>query len=223
MAGAGALVAGAVVAAPVTLFLWKGMLLGGAGLVLATDRARKAMLHKHLRRMARGEVDLAQLGVREEGEMVVVRGTIEAESPLRGILLDAPGVFRRLVFSSSGSWVHEAAVNFSLRDDAGQHILVQSAGARWLVPAREKVLYRVDRFTHDEVPQRVRELVAKENMIEAYEQVLGVGERVQIVGYKTSTADVSGEVSDYRSPPTRATLRSGPDLPLVISRLVDLD
>lgn len=222
-AGTGAIVVGAVVAAPVTLFFWKGLLLGGAGLALATDRARKAMLHRQLRRMARGEVDLADLRVHEEGEMVVVQGTIEAEPALRGILIDTPGVFRRMVFSAGGTWVHEAAINFSLRDDAGRHIFVQSAGARWLVPAREKVLYRADRFTHEGVHKRVRELVVNSSMIEAYEQVLGVGERVQIVGYKTATADASGDVSDYRSPPTRATLRSGPDLPLVISRLVDLD
>jgi hypothetical protein len=52
--------------------------------------------------------------------------------------------------------------------------------------------------------------------------VLTAGTRVQIVGYKTASADVSGNVVDYRLPPQRATLRSGPELPLVITALDDL-
>jgi hypothetical protein len=45
---------------------------------------------------------------------------------------------------------------------------------------------------------------------------------VQVVGYKTASADVSGDVVDYRMPPQRATLRSGEDLPLVITATANL-
>ena len=59
--------------------------------------------------------------------------------------------------------------------------------------------------------------------LQAAEQVLEVGAEVQVVGYKTASPDVGGAVVDYRLPPQRATLRSGPDLPLVITRVRDLE
>jgi hypothetical protein len=222
LAGAGAATVGVVIAAPAALFLWKGMLLGGAGLALASNRAGKAVMQRQLRRMARGEIELADVKAHAEGELVVVRGTVEAEKPLRGILVDATGIYRRLEFAARRTWVHEAAVDFSLIDDAGERILVEAAGARWLVPSREKVTYPAERFTGAQVPPSVRALAAGRTSIEAFEQVLGVGERVQIVGYKSTSADVSGDVIDYRLPPQRATLRSGPELPLVITLLADL-
>ena len=52
--------------------------------------------------------------------------------------------------------------------------------------------------------------------------VLVPGTRVQVVGYKTASADVTGRVVDYRLPPQRATLRSGPALPLVITAVQHL-
>ncbi len=222
VAAAGAAAVGVVAAAPAALVLWKGMLLGGAGVAIAAERAGHAMLQRQLKRMAEGEVELADVSARGEGELVVVRGSIEVDAPLRGVLLEATGVFRRMVFSARGSWVHEAAVDFSLLDDAGHHILIQAAGARWLVPSREKVTYPGAHFTREHVPARVRQLAAGRESVEASEQVLGAGERVQIVGYKTTSADATGDVVDYRLPPQRATLCSKAELPLVITRLADL-
>lgn len=221
-AGTGGALAAAVLAAPATLVLWKGFLLGGAGALVAGDRAAHAMLDRQLRRMARGELELAALEARAEGELVVVRGTIDVEAPLRGALIDAPGVYRRMIFNARGTWVHEAAVDFALIDEHGHRILIEAAGARWLVPRREAVTYPARRFADDAVPPRVRQLVGDRATVEAHERVLAPGAAVQIVGYKTASADRSGAFTDYRLPPQRATLRSGPDLPLVIIALEDL-
>ena len=185
--GAGAAVVGAIAVVPAALLLWKVMLLGGAGVAVAGDRAGRALLHRQLARLGRGEVELADLRLREEGELVVVRGTIEADASLRGLILDAAGVYRRLVFSARGKWVHEAVVDFVLIDDAGQRIFIRGAGARWLVPDRERVTYPAERFTGDGIPARVRELAAGRKAVDASEQVLGAGEAVQIVGYKTTS------------------------------------
>ena len=221
-AGAGAAILGAVVAAPVTLVLWKGLALGGAGLTVVGKRAGDAALRRQIRRMTAGEIELADLSARSEGELVVVRGTISVEEPLRGVLVDAEGVYRRMTFAANGTWVHEAATDFSLIDEHGHRIRIHAAGARWLVPPRELVTYPASRFLRDEVPTRVRDRVAGAQEIEALEQVLTADTAVQIVGYKTASADLTGDVVDYRLPPQRATLRSGPDLPLVITALADL-
>jgi len=222
--GAGAVVASAVAAVPATLLLWKALVIGGAGLAVAGDRAARAMLQRQVARMTRGEIELASLSKHAEGELVVVRGTIAADTPLRGVLVETEGVYRRLVLEARGTWVHEAAVDFSLVDDTGHHILVQAAGARWIVPPRERVIYPGMRFRADHVPPQVRALVEGRDEIEAFEQVLPIGAAVQVIGYKTASADVSGDVAgDYRTPPTRATLRSGPELPVVITALADLD
>ena len=220
--GAGAAAVGTVLVAPAMLLLWKGLLIGGAGIAIASDRVGKAVMQRQIRRMTRGEINVAELRNRAEGELVVMRGTIEADNLLGGALIDATGVFRRLEFTGHGKWVHEAAVNFSLVDEAGERIFVEAAGARWLTPHREKVTYPGARFTRESVPERVRDLVAGRASIDAIERVLGNGEQVQLVGYKTTRPDASGDVVDYRSPPQRATLRSGSELPLIISRVTDL-
>ncbi len=189
---------------------------------MAAERVGHVMQRRQLERMARGEVELANVKSHGEGELVVVRGTIQADAPLRGILVDTTGVFRRLIFSARGTWVHEAAIDFALLDETGDRIFIQAAGARWLVSPRERVSYPAHRFAGAHIPTRVSKLTAGRKSVEAFEQVLEVGERVQIVGYKTTSPDATGEVTDYRSPPQRATLCSGPDLPLVITRLDDL-
>ena len=127
-----------------------------------------------------------------------------------------------MIFEPDGKWVHEAAVDFTRIDDKGAHIIIQSAGARWMVRPRELVTYPGARFSADRVPREVSRLAGTRTTIDAYEQVLAIGTEVQIVGYKTASADVSGEVVDYRMPPQRATLRSGKDLPLVITATSDL-
>ncbi len=106
----------------------------------------------------------------------------------------------------------------------GNRILIEAAGARWMVPPRELVSYPGARFTREDLPTRVRELAAGRSTIDAYERVLPAGTPVQIVGYKTATADATGDIvgEAYRMAPQRATLRSGPELPLVITALADL-
>ena len=212
-----ALVASAVFA-PATLLLWKAIAIGAAGIAVAGERAGKAVLQRKITRLSRGEIDLAAVHGRAEGDLVVVTGVIEAEAPLRGVLIDATGVYRRLVLAARGKWVHEAAIDFSLIDDAGHRILIQAAGARWIIADRELVRYPAHKFVDAErVPERIRALAAGHDAIDASERVLPVGARVQIVGYKTASPDATGEATDYRTAPTRATLTSGPELPLVIT------
>jgi hypothetical protein len=217
-----AIVGAAALGGPAAFAMWKGFVIGGAAAAAAGDRAGNAMLHRQLKRMTRGELQLAELSARAEGELVVVRGKIACESPLTGVLVDVEGVYRRMIFEPAGKWVHEAATDFTLIDDKGAHIIIQTAGARWMVRPRELVTYPGARFSSDRAPREVSQLAATHPTIEAYEQVLAVGTEVQVVGYKTASADVSGEVVDYRLPPQRATLRSGDDLPLVITATSDL-
>jgi hypothetical protein len=212
-----AIVGTAALGGPAAFAMWKGFVVAGAAAAAAGDRVGNAVLHRQLKRMTRGELQLADLSARAEGELVVVRGKIACESPLTGVLVDVEGVYRRMIFEPSGKWVHEAATDFTLIDDKGAHIIIQSAGARWMVPPRELVTYPGARFSSDRAPRDVSRLAGARPTIEAYEQVLAIGTEVQVVGYKTASADVSGEVVDYRMPPQRATLRSGEHLPLVIT------
>ena len=215
----GATVVGSMAIAPVMAVMWKGLLVGGAGAAAIADRAARAAMRNQVAKMTRGELALAELDAREEGELVVVRGTIEAEETLRGLLIDAAGVYRRLVFAARGTWVHEAAVDFTLVDEHGARIRVEAAGARWMTPRRELVTYPGARFRGEDMPAKVRQRAEGKDTVEAIERVLTVGTQVQLVGYKTTSADATGTARDYRSPPQRATLQSGADLPLVISRL----
>lgn len=203
--------------------LWKGFAAGAAGAAVAGERIGQTMLRRKLTKIASGEIELASLEERKEGELVVVEGTIEAEDTLRGVLTDAQGVYRRMIFDPRGArYVYEAAVDFALVDDAGHRILIEAGGARWMTPMRELVAYPRARFDQPDTPPSVRALLRQKPLIEAIEDVLVPGTRVQVVGYKTASADVSGRVVDYRLPPQRATLRSGPALPLVITAVRDL-
>lgn len=203
--------------------LWKGFAAGAAGAAVVGERFGQTMLRRKLRKIASGEIELATLEERKEGELVVVEGIVEAEHTIRGVLSTAEGVYRRMIFDPKGAkWVYEAAVDFALVDDAGNRILVESAGARWMTPARELVLFPRARFEEPTTPAPVKALLRAKPQIEAIEDVLIAGSRVQVVGYKTASADVTGRVVDYRLPPQRATLRSGPSLPLVITAIQDL-
>lgn len=223
LAAVGAGAAGAIMLNPFAAGLvWKGLVIGGAGAIAVADRAARAVLRGKLARMSRGELQLAELDAREEGELVVVRGTIEADDMLQGVLVETEGVYRRMIFKARGTWVHEAACDFTLVDDKGGRIRVEAAGARWLTPEKELVEYPGARFAAPEVSSKVRQLAAGKETVEAIECVLEAGSQVQIVGYKTTSADASGVATDYRAAPQRATLRSGDDLPLVISRVNEL-
>lgn len=215
----GAGVVGSIAVVPAAGALWKVYALGGASAIAASEKAAHTAMRKQLAKMTRGEIALAELDDNEEDTLVVVRGTIEAEDPLSGLLIDASGVYRRMIFKARGTWVHEAAIDFTLVDDKGERIRVQAAGARWMTPRRELVTYPGARFVAQQVSAKVQQLCSKAETVEAIERVLPVGTAVQVVGYKTREADPTGIVRDYRRPPERAALRSGPTLPLVISRL----
>lgn len=227
MWGGSALAVGAaVVVAPLAVAVaWKGLVLAGGGLAVAGHHAGRLALQRQLQRMGRGEVPLRELEAEAEGELVVVRGTVEAETTIPGLLLDATGVYRRMVWQPDGRWVSEAAVDFALVDIRGRRVLVQAAGARWMTPNREPWTYPLARIDREGVAPALRSLARSSGAIalQAAEQVLEVGAEVQVVGYKTASPDVGGAVVDYRLPPQRATLRSGPDLPLVITRVRDLE
>jgi hypothetical protein len=218
-ATSGAAVAGLAVVAPGSLLGggWKFLAVAGAAAVGAGERAGAAMFKRELGKITKGQVELADLGARKHGELVCVRGKIVCEAPLVGLIVDAPGVYRRLIFETKGKWVHEAAVDFSLVDDEGKLVRVQAAGARWIHEQRELVRYPAHAFDKATIPSTVKSRVAGFAALAAHEDVLKVGTEVQIVGYKSATADVAGDVVDYRLPPLRASLESGPDLPLVIS------
>lgn len=223
---AGVALVGTVAIAPMSLLVWKVFAGGGLGIAVAGQRAGHAVFRRQLTKMARGEVQLAEVGTHDEGTMVVVSGTIEATAPLTGVLRDSAGVYRRMVIKSGGTrWVHEAAVDFALIGDGGHRLLIQAGGARWLAAQPEEMEYPAMRLDRDGVDGAVRQLVRAngEPTIEASERILAIGTRVQIVGYKTASADATGEAQGYRLPPLRATLRSGPDLPLVITTAEDLE
>jgi hypothetical protein len=196
--------------------------------VPAAARLGRLVLGRTLPRLAGRETTLAEVTARAEGSLVLVRGTIAVAEPLRGVLVDADGVYRRMVFDLGvfgGRWVHEAATDFALVGPRGERVLVHGGGARWLVLPREPLEYPAVRLDRDGVAADVRERVRASGRatIDAFEQVLEPGTLVQVVGYKTTSPDASGDVTDYRSPPQRATLRSGPERPLVITRVSDLD
>ncbi len=220
--GTGAGIAATLAFVPGAAVAWKFLLAGGAGAVTLGERVARTMTRRQLGRMTRGELPLSDLDARAERDLVVVRGVIEADDLLPGLLLDTPGVYRRAVFKTRRTWVHEAAVDFMLVDADGTRIRVEAAGARWLTARRELMTYPGHRFATDGVPARVRGLVGSREEVEAEERVLAPGTLVQLVGTKTTTADVGGVSRDYRTAPQRATLTSGPDLPLVISRVDEL-
>jgi hypothetical protein len=181
---------------------------------------------RSLPRFARDEIALGAVAGRDEGTMVAVRGRVEVVEPLRGVLVDVDGACRRMLFVAGMGqmWIHEAATDFALVDDRGDRILVQAGNARWLAIDRETFEYPVARFDRDGVPSEVRELARSSGRVtlNAFEQVLAPGTLVQVVGYKTTSADPTGDAHGYRLPPQRATLRSGPKRPLVITRVADL-
>jgi hypothetical protein len=198
---------------------WKALVLGGAGGAVLGERAGQAACQRHIRRLARGDVPLANLRHREDGELVHVRGRLRADTTLPGLLHGRPGVFRRVVWSANGvRWVHEAGVDFSLVDERGERVFVRVSGGHMLATAGELVDYPVERFRADGAPAAVAEIARHlPGPVPAWERVLADGTEVVVVGEKTVTPDAAGDAGDYRTPPTRATLRSARVLPLLIT------
>lgn len=209
---------GMTLVSPLLLVLWKGFALGGIGAFFASDKWGKARFEQQLHALAQGDIPLVELSDQDNGTLVVAQGRIECEQPLEGILHKAPGVYRRMLF---GSWIHEAAVDFSLVSDSGERVPIRAAGARWLMDFREAVEYPVRRFSQNEAPAEVFERIRRhgDGTVNATESVLALGAKVQIVGYKGVRADASGRFVGYREAPEQAIMQSGKDLPLVITTL----
>jgi hypothetical protein len=208
----------------------KGIAVLFAGGYVAGDRAARAVLRGRLNKLARGGVDLSKLKQEADGELVHVRGRIKARETLQPLLGDGPAVYRRVVFSVGGErWVHEAAVDFHLVDATGERVLVQVAGAHLVAPEpkRTKIegetAHSIFELTLDPQLRKsadsagVRIGRADKSAISAGEIVLRDGDEVEVVGVKTRSIDPTVEMRLMRDTPERATLRSGKELPLIVS------
>lgn len=189
------------------------------------NRGARALARRRLNKFARGEVALARLKNQIDGELLHVRGTVQASETLPGLIAQDPAVYRRVEVSLGRlQIVHEAAVDFALTDQTGQRVVVLAAGSRLLCPmgkrfliegeSEQRVLAEVRR-TH--IDQRLRELGVERFETMGDEFVLRPGDAVDIVGYKTRVVDRDIQERLAREEPFRAALQSGERLPLLIA------
>jgi hypothetical protein len=226
-AGTGTLIAGALALAPPMVATWKLLAALGVGGGVLGERMGSAMVRRHVARLARGEVSLARVHEEAEGEVVHVRGRVrvepESHGVLQGLLHGVPGVYRRLVLRAGGTrWIHEAAVAFDVVDAHGEWIRVEPRGARLLAPVAELMEYPASAFTGPRITPSLAAVLAGRagdltQTIPASELVVRDGDEVELVGHKSQTADVTGHGGSFREPPQRAVLRSGDELPLLIT------
>ena len=227
----GTLIAFAAITKGHIFFVWgKGIGAVALGGYYAGDRAARAILRGRLSRIARGAADLRMLSREADGEVLHVRGRVRAKETISALLDEQRCVYRRVTLALSGQRaVHEAAVDFSLVDDSGELVTVQVEGARLLVkdpklvPAPYEALPALQSL---ELPPRFAQTLAKSvqrrdqgkrhEWVRAGEVLLQDGDVVELVGYKTRVADQSVQVLE-RETPMRAVLRSGRELPLLIS------
>jgi hypothetical protein len=188
------------------------------------------MLTRRVAKIAKGEASLSKLRVRADGELVHVRGTVAASATLPTTLGGPPGVFRRVRFALGTTlcFFHEAAVDFDVVDEGGEHLPVQVASARLLLP--ELLWRQVDPAAHYELVETIPEDISG-RITRAKERFLGVpsgdrlgnewmlrpGDVVDVVGEKSRVPDFTQTERLHREMPTRAVLRSGKALPLVVS------
>ena len=225
----GSVITAAALGPGLVFILGKGVALAAVGGIYLGDRAARAALKARLGRLARGQVQLDQLAREADGELVHVRGRVRAYSTLPGFLHGAPAVYRRMIFVLGRTKiVHEAAVDFGLVDEAGELITVSVAKSRLLVPETDRADYPdLPKFlelplppTLDRAAERARmRLEQKEPAppVSACEFLVRDGDEVEIVGYKTRVVDPTVAMRLERDTPMRAALRSGRELPLLIS------
>jgi hypothetical protein len=229
-AGMATLLGGALVFAKPGFFIYgKGIAVLFAGGYYAGDRAARAVLRGRLSKLAHGQLDLRRLSREADGELVHVRGRIKASKTIASVLDDSPVVYRRVVFGiGADRWVHEAGEDFHLVDDTGEMALIDVSGARLIAPDGKR------RKVDGELSRQVTELTLEpgsrnrtdpalrvsrkdRSAITCGEVLLRDGDQVQIVGYKSRTVDPTVASRLERDTPMRATLRSGKELPLLIS------
>jgi hypothetical protein len=189
------------------------------------NRGARALARRRLGRFARGEVDLSRLKDEIDGELLHVRGTVEATNTVPSLLDGAPAVYRRVQVSLGRvQVVHEAAVDFALTDATGQRVKVLAGGSRLLCPmskryliegeAEERVLAEVRR---DHIDKLLRNFGVERFETMGDEFVVRPGETVDVVGYKTRVVDRDLQERLAREEPFRAALQSGRKLPLLIA------
>jgi hypothetical protein len=212
-------------------FYGKAIAALAAGGFYAGDRVARAALRRRLSKLARGAIDLQRLSREADGELIHVRGRVHARATVPGLVTGGAAVYRRMLFTIGGvRLVHEAAVDFSLVDGSGEAVTVLAADARLLAPEP-----RLKRLEHSVVEQlgllplppgsraeltRWNERRARGKRVQAIEGgevLLTDGAAVEVVGYKTRIVDPSVASRLERDTPMRATLRSGRELPLIIS------
>jgi hypothetical protein len=209
----------------------KSIIVGG---LVAGDKAARFVLRRRLAKLAHGQVAVARLKQEPDGELVHVRGRVRARQTLTG-LLDGQGqaVYRRVqLFLGQHRFIYEDAVDFALVDDAGEHIIVQVADARLLASDPKPKKMRAEGAPAEgllalplpEDGKKWLEWLAKRKrkgkkppQISATEVLLRDGAEVEMVGYKNRVVDVTVDNRLERDTPLRATLRSGRELPLIIS------
>src|SRR5262249_537417 len=128
--------------------------------------------------------------------------------------------------------VHEAAEHFWLTTDNGEPVLVEVERARLLVldnalteyPGHDPVAVLLSMLPLPEGCDHVFEEYRYNRdrgwplaRVKAREGVIGDGDRVEVVGYKTRTVDATVATRLERDTPLRVTLRGGKELPLIIS------
>jgi hypothetical protein len=219
---------------PYFVYMFFGIIPGSA---YVGDSAARAIMGRRLRRLARGEVDVARLRDQEDGELVHVRGKVRGQQTTDAFLDGSPAVFRRVIFEMDdarrrrrgwgvGPVVHEAAVDFALVDASGEAITVEVDGARLLAqPSRKREDYGQEEFFALPLPAAVLKVVNERREraaagkptkpVKASEVLLRDGDEVEVVGYKSRRVDPTVATLS-RETPMRASLRSGKQLPLLI-------
>lgn len=192
------------------LFWWKPVLAMIAGGGYVGDRASRAVVRRRMRALAHGSVDLAKLRNQTDGELVHVIGRVRAGEKLRALVSGRECVMQRVDFTlDRDRWVHEAARDFWLVDDGGETVRVEVDGARLVAPDRQLAPLDATPF------QKLLGLSGFAAAMGA-EFVIEDGDQVEVVGYKTQSADPTVAALP-RELPLKATLRGGRMLPLLVS------
>ena len=229
--GLGAAVVAALASGKLILLgFWKMIPFFAAGGYWAGDRVARSVMRWRMEALARGARDLAGLLEEPDGELLHVRGRVVARRTVEPILDDQAAVWQRLHFAvGGGRAIFEAAVDFHLVDDSGTEVAIEVAEGRLLegAPAdlREvdatAVVALMNRAPAA-VAARLAETCHRDYMgppVEAAEVLLRPGDLVEVVGWKSRVVDPTVAERLHRETPMRATLRSGPRLPLLVAPL----
>ena len=209
-------------------------LMGGGGVFLGSTLSVSLKVVGTLLRRRATPIELAQLATVPDGELVRVRGRVRVRVPLRAFLNGRPGVYRRMRFAfdrtARTAVIHEAAVDFALGDAAGTQIWIETGDARLIARPPKMAKYDdefQERFLSLPLPDRLQSrarrglaLVAEGRShhllpIHAGEVLIGDGDEIEVIGYKSRVIDPTVADRLARDTPMRITLRGG-KMPLVL-------